>query len=167
MKLPNIGGVFSSIISLRVLAGIAVGGFTVLGVLLWMTSGKLDNANETIRVITVAVAEAAGMDKVAPKDAPARIREVAAKRDVYLRERDGYKQAVESQTTAIQRLETETAAARVQANKASREVQRVVKERNKWIAEANSRSTRTERAALEEEARLMEEALDALYEDGF
>lgn len=154
-------------LSSKVALGIGLGVTALLGLSLWITTGRLDRANSLISETRGAVAQVAGVKSVESKNLVTTIRDIGTKMGVLQRERDSYKLTSETQSRSIRALEEETRRAKAEAARATASARQAIRQRDKWIAEAESRSRRTEPMELQREAQQMEDALDALYEAGF
>lgn len=82
-------------------------------------------------------------------------------------ERDTARTLVDVQSSSIERLgrETETAQARAEANR--KLANEAARQRDYWIKQARTASTRTQRLSAEEELAECEAVLDSLYSSGF
>ena len=118
-------------------------------------------------IITAAIADVAGVDKLSPKRAVETIWEIGRTRDQYKRERDAAKSVIITQTDSINVYEAESTRLKHQSAEYRAEIARLTKQRNHWIAEADKASTRTQRLNAEAEVKICEEAMDGLYDAGF
>lgn len=165
----GIGGFVTSLLSGKLLAGIAAGTLLVMGFMLWTTTKQRDAARKITRDIGVVVAGLVGVDPVTFKNGQIipTLRVIATDRDTARRERDNFRSAAARQSTAVIALGKETARQRLRADEAVQIVKTVTRERDVWITRAKLASTRTERLACEVELKQTEEVLDALYQNGF
>lgn len=92
---------------------------------------------------------------------------VIAQRNEARTDRDAARQLVDIQSNSIARLgqETETAKARAEANRKAAD--EAARQRDFWIKQARTASTRTERLSAEQELAECEAVLDSLYSSGF
>ena len=167
--LGGVGGFFSSLVSMKLLAGIAAGVFLVMGFTIWTTTKQRDAAVKTTNQIGAVVAGIAGVDpsKVKTGQIIATLQTIGKDRDTARREASGFKEAAARQTTANKGLALETKTAKANADKAVSAVAIVTHQRDAWIAKAKIAATRTDRKAAELELKQTEEVLDALYQNGF
>lgn len=117
--------------------------------------------------IAAGVAAQVGVDKLEPTQVVATISTVVANYHTAQRERDGFMGAADRQSKANALLAQQTATAKAQADRASLVAARVSASRDQWIAKAQAASTNPVRSADADELRKTEEALDAVYANGF
>lgn len=157
----------SGLFSIKMLAGMVAGVLLVFGLLWWKAAHDRDVANDRLDEIANIIAAANGAGTIERKHLVTEVQTIITERAVARRERDGFKATAETQTREVRRLNEETERLRTESERQVRQVQSLVRERDRWIADAQEKATRIEQLPDPEEVRLMEEALDALYRDGF
>lgn len=162
-------GKLSGLFSVKMLAGMFTGVLLVLVALLMTTRHERDTAQKFNRDFTTAVAGIAGVDpaKLDLGQIIPTLKVIGTDRDTARRERDGFKATAASQSAKVIALGAETARLKAQSNAAVAQAQVVTQQRDHWIAEAKAASTRTTRLPDDQEVKQMEDALDALYGNGF
>lgn len=164
------GGVIAGatgLFSVKMIAGMVVGVLLVFGFMWWKAAHDRDVANDRLDEIANVIAAANGTGTIERKQLVTEIQTIVTERATARRERDAFKGTAETQTREVRRLNEETARLREQSARQVRQVQTLVRQRDRWIADAQEKAERIERLPDPEEVRLMEEALDALYRDGF
>lgn len=92
---------------------------------------------------------------------------VLAERARFLHERDTAIGKIEAQNDSIQSLSKKGVEARLVAEEASRKVEAVARERDKWIKSAREAGNRTESFTPDEELKECAAAMDGLFRSGF
>lgn len=159
----------SSLISVKTLTGIFLGVVIVMGAALLKVGHDRDVAQGYNRDIGAAVAKVTGADpsKLKPSQLAAEIKVIGTDRDTARRERDNFKSAASLQTKRSRELASETARLKAVSDKEVERTKIVTKERDRWIAQAQSASARTERLPDNTELKQTEATLDQIYRAGF
>lgn len=165
-----------SLISPKIMAGIFTGAMLVMGLMLWKAGHDRDAAvrdrnvaREQVHQIGSAVAEVQGIapDTLQPDKIADVVRVIGKDRDTARRERDRFMDTAQSQSQHVAALSAETARLKVQANANVKAVQKITEDRDRWISKAQEASERTRQLPTTEELQQTEDALDALYHNGF
>lgn len=114
-----------------------------------------------------AVAAGLGVARVDGAKVAEGVRQITTERDGYLQERNAAKGVIIRQGESIKGLAIETERLKKLSTEQRARIAQLLDQRDDWIRKAQAAATARERMSAEAEAKICEEAADALYRNGF